>query len=70
MSCPTEEDWTALQRLARYLLLRPRAVYHFPWQKGDQCLTVYADTDFAGCLDTRRSISGGAAMWGAHMIKH
>eukprot|EP00974_Lingulodinium_polyedra_P120394 11174839-Lingulodinium_polyedra.AAC.1 len=47
MSCPTEEDWTALQRLARYLLLRPRAVYQFPWQTGDQCLTVYTDTDFA-----------------------
>eukprot|EP00969_Alexandrium_andersonii_P329206 14547228-Alexandrium_andersonii.AAC.1 len=47
MSCPTEEDWTALQRLARHLLLRPRAVHQFPWQKGDQSLTVYADTDFA-----------------------
>eukprot|EP00969_Alexandrium_andersonii_P003374 144895-Alexandrium_andersonii.AAC.1 len=61
MSCPTEEDWTALQRLTRYMLLRPRAVYYFPWQKGDQCLTVYADADFAGCMTTRRSTCGGAA---------
>eukprot|EP00969_Alexandrium_andersonii_P345257 15262332-Alexandrium_andersonii.AAC.1 len=62
MSSPTEEDWAALQRLARYLLMRPRAVYQFPWQRGDQRLTFYADADFAGCMSTRRSTSGGAAM--------
>eukprot|EP00969_Alexandrium_andersonii_P030022 1309633-Alexandrium_andersonii.AAC.1 len=32
MSAPMREDWAALLRLARYLLRRPRAVYHFPWQ--------------------------------------
>eukprot|EP00969_Alexandrium_andersonii_P273635 12094282-Alexandrium_andersonii.AAC.1 len=70
MSSPTEEDWAALLRLTRYLLQRPRAVHHFPWQKGDPCLTVYADTDFAGCMTTRRSTCGGAAMWGSHAVKH
>eukprot|EP00969_Alexandrium_andersonii_P299728 13250870-Alexandrium_andersonii.AAC.1 len=70
MSNRTAEDWAALARLTRYLLHRPRAVYYFPWQKGDQFMTVYADTDFAGCLSTRRSTSGGAAMWGTHAIKH
>eukprot|EP00969_Alexandrium_andersonii_P196904 8699433-Alexandrium_andersonii.AAC.1 len=25
VSCPTDEDWAALLRLARYLLQRPRA---------------------------------------------
>eukprot|EP00969_Alexandrium_andersonii_P365161 15465612-Alexandrium_andersonii.AAC.1 len=24
--------WAALTRLARYLITRPRCVYHFPWQ--------------------------------------
>eukprot|EP00969_Alexandrium_andersonii_P074680 3294522-Alexandrium_andersonii.AAC.1 len=33
-------------------------------------MTVYTDTDFAGCMSARRSTSGGAAMWGAHTIKH
>eukprot|EP00969_Alexandrium_andersonii_P168387 7443028-Alexandrium_andersonii.AAC.1 len=61
MSSPTEEDWAALLRLTRYLLHRPRAVYHFPWQKGDLAMTVHTDTDFAGCVSTRRSTSGGAA---------
>ena len=28
------------------------------------------DTDYAGCLATRRSTSGGAALRGAHLIKH
>eukprot|EP00969_Alexandrium_andersonii_P262596 11609115-Alexandrium_andersonii.AAC.1 len=54
MSCPTTADWAALQSLARYLPHLPRAVYSFPWRRGDQCLTVYADAD----------------LWGAHMIKH
>eukprot|EP00969_Alexandrium_andersonii_P042806 1877470-Alexandrium_andersonii.AAC.1 len=43
--------------------------YSFPWRKGEQRSTVYADTDFAGCVATRRSTRGGAAMWGSHMIK-
>ena len=33
-------------------------------------MTIYADTDFAGCLSTRRSTCGGVAMWGSHLIKH
>eukprot|EP00969_Alexandrium_andersonii_P206887 9139726-Alexandrium_andersonii.AAC.1 len=69
MSCPTDEDWAALLRLAWYLLHWPRAVYYFPCQKGDQRVTVYADTDFAGCLTTPRSACGGATKWGSHMIK-
>ena len=33
-------------------------------------LTVYVDTDFAGCHITRRSTSGGAACRGDHLVKH
>ena len=33
-------------------------------------MTVYVDTDFAGCHVTRRSTSGGAACRGPHLIKH
>ena len=31
---------------------------------------MYADTDFVGCLQTRRSTSGGCAFRGNHLIKH
>ena len=33
-------------------------------------LSVFVDTDFAGCPLTRRSTSGGCAMRGAHLVKH
>ena len=31
---------------------------------------MFADTDFAACLATRFSTSGGVALRGAHLIKH
>ena len=48
---------------------RPRLVWHFPWQDPTSRLNVYVDTDFAGCLKTRRSTSGGLGMVGCHSIK-
>ena len=32
-------------------------------------MTIWTDTDFAGCKKTRKSTSGGVAMLGNHMIK-
>ena len=32
-------------------------------------LTVWTDTDFAGCVRTRKSTSGGVAMLGKHLMK-
>jgi hypothetical protein len=32
-------------------------------------ITVYVDSDFAGCAVTRKSTAGGAAMWGGKVIK-
>ena len=58
---PGDIDWQALRRLARYLGHKPRVVYRFEWQPLSH-LTAYVDTDFAGCLETRRSTSGGCLM--------
>ena len=33
-------------------------------------MKVYADTDFGGCVHTRRPTSGGIAMMGRHSLKH
>ena len=33
-------------------------------------MVVYADTDFAGCTATRRSTSGGCALWAGMLVKH
>ena len=63
MSAPDGAGLRSLQRVVRYLKGSPRLVYSFPWQ--DECeLDVPVDTDFAGCLATRRSTSGGVARTG------
>ena len=69
MSKPRVCDWEALKRLGRYLLGVPRMVVKFDYQERPSCLQVWTDTDHAGCLATRKSTSGGVAMWGAHCIK-
>ena len=69
MSTPTVGDWKALRRVARYLIGKPRLVYDFPWQQVSE-LNIFVDTDFAGCIQTRRSTSGGCAMLGSHLLKH
>jgi len=43
-------------------------VYHYPWQTVGR-VDTYSDTDWAGCLKTRKSTSGGCLMLGTHLIK-
>ncbi len=70
MRNPGQADLESLRRLARYLLDSPRVVYDFPWGSSSEQLVVYADTDFAGCTATRRSTSGGCALWAGMLVKH
>ena len=70
MSNPSSQDWEALKRLARYLVGRPRLVWYFPWQTRPSDITVLTDSDWAGCVKTRKSTSGGVVMRGIHTIKH
>jgi hypothetical protein len=69
MSAPRAADLQALARVARYLVGAPRVVYEYPWQRRP-VLRAFTDSDFAGCVATRRSTSGGAALLGAHLLKH
>merc|ERR1712002_1339778 len=69
MSKPTVADWEALKRLGRYLIDKTRCVIGFPYQGEPDALEVYVDTDHAGCLETRKSTSGGIIMHGCHGIK-
>ena len=69
-SAPTKHSWERLKRAVRFLVGRPRVIWQFLWQARPDCLDGYVDTDFAGCQATRRSTSGGAAMYGSHLVKH
>ncbi len=69
MSAPTAADLQALGRVARYVVGAPRVVYEYPWQHAP-VLRAFSDSDFAGCVASRLSTSGGAALLGAHLLKH
>ncbi len=40
----------------------------YPWQTVSR-VDTYSDTDWAGCLKTRKSTSGGCLMLGTHLLK-
>ena len=74
MSKPRVKDFEALDRLAKYLKGKERCVQHFKYQDGssknsNKFLNVWVDTDYAGCLETRKSTSGGIIMLNEHMVK-
>ena len=70
-SAPNEHSLQKLKRLGRYYKGKPRLVYKYPFATAPATeITVYCDTDFAGCSQTRRSTSGGCAMIGGSQIKH
>jgi hypothetical protein len=69
MSDPRAADLQALGRVARYLLGAARVVYEYPWQQRP-VLKAYTDSDFAGCVASRLSTSGGAVLLGKHLLKH
>ena len=69
MSQTTARDWRALVRLGRYLIGKPRVVLHFDYQATVDKISIWGDTDFAGCRRTRKSTTGGAAQLGKHTVK-
>ena len=63
MQSPRVCDRAKLQRIARYLLLRPRLIYKFEWQPLPKQIYAECDSDFAGCNRTRKSTSGNATFF-------
>ena len=62
MSAPSNDSWSKLKRLAKYLAGRPRAVSLFSWQSA-------TDANWAGCKTSRKSTSGGTVLWGSSVLK-
>jgi len=62
MAGPTDISLMALKRLGRYLNDRRRLVFAYPFQKAS-AIQVYSDTDWAGCVRTRKSTSGVHHAW-------
>ena len=70
MSKPRQVDWERLILFGRYLRGKMRVVSEFNYQKQWKIIDVWSDTDHAGCLETRKSTTGGVLMLGSHCIKH
>jgi hypothetical protein len=70
MTDPDEGDIVALKRLLRYLQGCKRVVWHFCWQADTSKLDALSDSDWAGCLRTRRSTTGGILQRGRHLLHH
>ena len=57
-------------RLARYLSKFPILEIRYKWQDFPGILNCFSDSDWAGCLQSRRSTSGGRIFFGKHWIRH
>jgi hypothetical protein len=70
MSSPTQMSIGKLKRLARYLLEYPALVWTFDeTDEPFEYIDIFSDSDWAGCLKTRRSTSGGVASIAGGAIK-
>ena len=67
MSSPTRGAWKGFLKLGKYLQNQCRSGCRYPYQDYLKELTVWTDTDYAGCKMTRKSTSAGTVMWGSHM---
>ena len=68
MAKPTTRDMERVKRIGRYLGGKPRARCWFLWQQSGE-LEAYSDADWGGDKATRRSVSAGVIMRGAHCLK-
>jgi len=66
MSAPSPASFRKLKHLARYLVMVPEVVLFYEHQRRPHILDTFVDSDWAGCLETRKSTSGGVVMHGAH----
>ena len=67
MKAPTERDWVAVKRIFRYLKGTSEKGIEFT-NKGEEKFTLYADADFAGPEDQRRSRTGFVIFYGESPI--
>nr|GEZ97240.1 copia protein [Tanacetum cinerariifolium] len=64
---PTEKHLTAVKRIFRYLKDTIHIGLWYPKDIGFE-LTVFSDSDHAGCLDSRKSTSGGIQFLGGDKL--
>jgi hypothetical protein len=66
MHAPSTTHWTAVKQVLRYL--KDSVNHGLLYTKGSLNLSAYCDSDWAGCLDDRRSTTGFAVFLGPNLI--
>jgi hypothetical protein len=69
MSRPTAEDWDRLVKLGTYLARYRAGVAMFSGWKCRTDIATFADSDWAGCKESRRSTSGGTLTYLGSLMK-
>ena len=69
MADPSEDDWGRMKKLVRFLKGQPRYIMEFKYQENPKGLSAWSDSDFAGCMRSRKSTSGGLVCHGSHVIR-
>ena len=69
MAKPTIGAWKKLKRVGRYLAGKSRSILKYDWQGRETMVDGYTDSDWAGCVRSAKSTSGGILMIGGRMIK-
>jgi hypothetical protein len=64
-------DFSKIKRIVKFLIGVGDVKLLFRWQSEEEArdITVFVDSDWAGCRRTRRSTSGGAIMIGGHCLR-
>ena len=70
IATPTLKDVVKLKRMIRYLQDARRKAILYKWQDPTNLCKVFVDSDWAGCVKTRRSTSGGVLLHGQHLVHH
>lgn len=70
MARPSADSWRKAKKVGRYLVGAPRLVWKFEEKAEEpECIEAFADSDWAGCKDTRKSTSGGMLVVGGVCLK-
>ena len=67
IASPTTAHYTALYRILRYIKVAPGLGFFFP-STSELQLKAFSDYDWAGCVDTRKSITGFSVYLGSSLI--